>query len=115
MTHSRDTLLSTDLIHIRPDFLHPLTLFHIEWTSAVAMAAADAIVCILFQRAVMHCRHAVSGLCQIIILVHLANVDANRTRLAVIAVNTLSERFRRGKGTDHGIVRRILGLVVIRQ
>ena len=79
------------------------------------MAAANAVIRVLFQRAVMlHC-HSIPGQCQIIVLVHQADIDPDRAGLAVIAVNTLSELFRRGKGADYGIVRRLLRLVVIRQ
>ena len=73
-------------VHEISDFLHPLALSDREWTTAVTVPAADTVISILFQGAVMLLRHGISGLRQIIVFIYQSYINTGRTGLAMIAV-----------------------------
>ena len=77
------------------------------------MAAADAVVCVLLQRAVVLRRQRIARPGEVVILVHKAHVDPRGAGLAVAAVNAFAARLRRREGADHRIVRGFLRLVKI--
>ena len=61
-----------------------------EGTAVIAMTAFQAVRSFLFQLFIMIVSKAVTGFGKIVILIDQTNVQARRTGLAVIAVNTLA-------------------------
>ena len=71
-----------------------------EWTAMIAMTALQAVRSLLFQLLIVIVGKAVTSFGKIVILIDQANVQARRTGLAVIAVNTLAACILRRKAAS---------------
>ena len=86
------------------NFLHACALRNVEGAAAVAVPAADAVLCAVLKRQIVLLREAVAEARQIVILIDKADIQPDRAGLAVLAVDALALGILRRERADAGIV-----------
>ena len=90
--------------HHPSHFFHPLNNLHMKWAPWLAISALDAIRGMAAQRCVVFFRQPVSILGEVVILEDVADIDADRTWQAMVAVDAAARRDGGGRAAEDVLV-----------